>query len=63
MVRTGLKSGKDAGKTAASEAANGKSRMKTRNVWNTVRVDLSTHEIGGISNVDVEPAKKINALV
>ncbi len=63
IVRMGLKSGKDVGMMGASEAANGESRMKTRNVWNTVRIDLSTHEVGGLSNIDVEPAKKINALV
>ncbi len=28
------------------------------NVWNTVRVDLSTHEVGGLSNFDVELATK-----
>ena len=33
------------------------------NVWNTVRFDLSTHEVGGLSNFDVELATKINALV
>ena len=33
------------------------------NVWNTVRIDLSTHEVGGLSNSDVELAKKINLLV
>ncbi len=33
------------------------------NVWNTVRIDLSTHEVGGLSNFDVELAKKINVLV
>lgn len=32
------------------------------NVWNTVRVDLSTHEAGGLSSRDVELAKEINAL-
>ncbi len=32
------------------------------NVWNTVRIDLSTHEVGGLSNFDVELAKNINAL-
>ncbi len=32
------------------------------NVWNTVRIDLSTHEVGGLSNFDVELAKKITAL-
>ncbi len=33
------------------------------NVWNTVRIALSTHEVGGLSNFDVELATKINALV
>ena len=33
------------------------------NVWNTVRIDLSTHEVGGLSNFDVELAKKTNALL
>ncbi len=33
------------------------------NVWNTVRIDLSTHEVGGLSNFDVELARKINVLV
>ena len=32
------------------------------NVWNTVRIDLSTHEAGGLSSRDVELAKEINAL-
>ena len=33
------------------------------NVWNTVRIDLSTHEVCGLSNFDVELATEINALV
>ena len=33
------------------------------NVWNTVRIDLSTHEVGGLSSRDVELAKEINVLV
>ncbi len=33
------------------------------NVWNTVRIDLSTHEVGGLSNFDVELATEINALL
>lgn len=33
------------------------------NVWSTVRIDLSTHDVGGISNRDAEMAEKINALV
>ena len=32
------------------------------NVWNTVRIDLSTHEVGGLSSRDVELAKEINAV-
>ena len=32
------------------------------NVWNTVRIDLSAHEAGGLSSRDVELAKEINAL-
>ena len=30
------------------------------NVYNQVRVDLSTHDVGGISDRDVEMARKIN---
>ncbi len=33
------------------------------NVWNTVRIALSTHEVGGLSNSDIELATKINALL
>ena len=33
------------------------------NVWNTVRIALSTHEVGGLSNSDSELATKINALL
>jgi len=33
------------------------------NVYSTVRIDLSTHEVGGLSNFDVELATKINALL
>lgn len=33
------------------------------NVYNTVRIDLSTHEVSGLSNFDVELATKINALL
>lgn len=29
------------------------------NVWSTVRVDLSTHDVGGISQLDVEMARRI----
>ncbi|MCH8853706.1 MAG: 4a-hydroxytetrahydrobiopterin dehydratase [Planctomycetes bacterium] len=32
------------------------------NVWNTVRIDLSTHEAGGLSSRDVELARGINAV-
>jgi 4a-hydroxytetrahydrobiopterin dehydratase len=31
------------------------------NVWATVRIDLTTHDCGGISMRDVELAKRINA--
>lgn len=33
------------------------------NVYGTVRIDLSTHDVGGLSHRDVELAKKINALL
>ena len=33
------------------------------NVYSTVRIDLSTHEVGGLSNFDVELATKISALL
>ncbi len=33
------------------------------NVWNTVRIDLSTHEVRGLSTYDVELATKHNALL
>ncbi|MFN0165003.1 MAG: 4a-hydroxytetrahydrobiopterin dehydratase [Bryobacteraceae bacterium] len=32
------------------------------NVWNTVRVDLTTHDSGGITNNDVELARKLEAI-
>ncbi len=32
------------------------------NVWSAVRIDLSTHEAGGLSSRDVELAKEINAV-
>jgi 4a-hydroxytetrahydrobiopterin dehydratase len=32
------------------------------NVYNTVRIDLSTHDVGGLSTRDVEMARKINEL-
>ncbi len=33
------------------------------NVWNTVRIELSTHDVGGLSDRDVALASAINALV
>ena len=33
------------------------------NVWNTVRIDLQTHDVGGISTSDTTMAAKINALL
>lgn len=33
------------------------------NVYNTVRIDLSTHDVGGISGLDVELARAINELI
>ncbi len=32
------------------------------NVYNTVRIDLATHDVGGISERDFDLAAKINAL-
>ena len=32
------------------------------NVYGTVRVDLNTHDAGGITSLDVELARKMNAL-
>jgi 4a-hydroxytetrahydrobiopterin dehydratase len=32
------------------------------NVYSTVRIDLSTHDLGGLSTFDVEFAKRVNAL-
>lgn len=32
------------------------------NVYNTVRVDLQTHDVGGLSPYDVDLAKKMNEL-
>jgi 4a-hydroxytetrahydrobiopterin dehydratase len=32
------------------------------NVYSTVRVDLNTHDAGGITSLDVELARKMNAL-
>lgn len=31
------------------------------NVWNKVRIDLATHDAGGITVLDVELARRINA--
>jgi 4a-hydroxytetrahydrobiopterin dehydratase len=33
------------------------------NVWATVRIDLATHDVDGISELDFELAAKINELV
>ena len=33
------------------------------NVWNRVRIALTTHDTGGLSNLDVELARRIDALV
>ena len=33
------------------------------NVYGTVRVDLTTHDAGGITRLDVELARKMNALL
>jgi 4a-hydroxytetrahydrobiopterin dehydratase len=32
------------------------------NVWNRVTIDLSTHDTGGLSNLDVQLAQRINQL-
>jgi 4a-hydroxytetrahydrobiopterin dehydratase len=32
------------------------------NVWNRVTIDLSTHDAGGITDLDVELAKRISAV-
>ena len=32
------------------------------NVYKTVRVDLSTHDVGGLSPYDIDLAQKMNAL-
>jgi len=34
-----------------------------RNVWNRVAIDLTTHDTGGLSNLDQQLAQRINALV
>ncbi len=33
------------------------------NVWSTVTIDLVTHAAGGITNLDVELASRINGMV
>ena len=33
------------------------------NVWNTVRIELTTHDAGGLSDNDVKLAKAIDALL
>lgn len=33
------------------------------NVWNRVTVDLTTHDTGGLSNLDLQLAQRIDALV
>jgi len=33
------------------------------NVWNTVRIELSTHDVSGLSSRDVTLASAINALL
>jgi 4a-hydroxytetrahydrobiopterin dehydratase len=33
------------------------------NVYNTVRIDLITHDVGGISNYDIKLAKTMDKLV
>jgi len=33
------------------------------NVWNRVVIELTTHDTGGLSNLDVELAQRINTLV
>ena len=33
------------------------------NVWNRVAIDLTTHDTGGLSNLDQQLAQRINALV
>jgi 4a-hydroxytetrahydrobiopterin dehydratase len=33
------------------------------NVWNTVRITLSTHDLGGLTDKDITLAKAIDALV
>jgi 4a-hydroxytetrahydrobiopterin dehydratase len=33
------------------------------NVWNSVRIELSTHDVGGLSDRDVALAQAINRLI
>ena len=33
------------------------------NVWNRVVIDLTTHDTGGLSNLDQQFAQRINALI
>ena len=33
------------------------------NVWNTVRIELTTHDAGGLSDADVKLAQAINAIL
>ncbi|KAF0652496.1 pterin-4a-carbinolamine dehydratase [Cyanobium sp. Copco_Reservoir_LC18] len=33
------------------------------NVWNRVTINLTTHDTGGLSNLDVDLARRIDALV
>ena len=33
------------------------------NVWNRVSIDLVTHDTGGLSNLDVELAQRIDGLI
>ncbi len=33
------------------------------NVWNTVRIELSTHDVGGLSDNDIKLAAAIDALL
>lgn len=34
-----------------------------RNVYNTVGIDLNTHDVDGITRLDIELARKINGLL
>jgi 4a-hydroxytetrahydrobiopterin dehydratase len=33
------------------------------NVWNRVTIDLMTHDTGGLSNLDVDLATRIDAVI